>query len=92
MTEHTCRQSQKDGLTCRHPTHLVTPTVKNLAACSAGDPGKIPWRKNWQPTPIFLPGESHGEPGELQPLGLHKVGHDLATKEQNCGEENHFSA
>ena len=23
--------------------------------------GKIPWRKKWQPTPIFLPGESHGQ-------------------------------
>ena len=22
--------------------------------------GKIPWRKKWQPTPVFLPGESHG--------------------------------
>ena len=22
---------------------------------------KIPWRKKWQPTPVFLPGESHGE-------------------------------
>ena len=21
--------------------------------------GKIPWRRNWQPTPVFLPGESH---------------------------------
>ena len=21
--------------------------------------GKIPWRREWQPTPIFLPGESH---------------------------------
>ena len=21
---------------------------------------KIPWRKKWQPTPVFLPGESHG--------------------------------
>ena len=20
---------------------------------------KIPWRRKWQPTPIFLPGESH---------------------------------
>ena len=20
---------------------------------------KIPWRKAWQPTPVFLPGESH---------------------------------
>ena len=22
--------------------------------------GKIPWRRKWQPTPILLPGESHG--------------------------------
>ena len=22
--------------------------------------GKIPWGKKWQPTPVFLPGESHG--------------------------------
>ena len=23
--------------------------------------GKIPWRRVWKPTPIFLPGESHGQ-------------------------------
>ena len=23
--------------------------------------GKIPWRRAWQPTPVFLPGESHGQ-------------------------------
>ena len=23
--------------------------------------GKIPWRMKWQPAPIFLPGESHGQ-------------------------------
>ena len=23
--------------------------------------GKIPWRKEWQPTPGFLPGEFHGQ-------------------------------
>ena len=22
--------------------------------------GKTPWRRKWQPTPVFLPGESHG--------------------------------
>ena len=22
---------------------------------------KIPWRREWQPTPAFLPGESHGQ-------------------------------
>ena len=23
--------------------------------------GKIPWRRTWQPTAVFLPGESHGQ-------------------------------
>ena len=23
--------------------------------------GKIPWRRAWQPTLVFLPGESHGQ-------------------------------
>ena len=23
--------------------------------------GKIPWKRNWQPTPVFLPGKSHGQ-------------------------------
>ena len=21
--------------------------------------GKVPWRRKWQPTPVFLPGKSH---------------------------------
>jgi len=32
--------------------------------CECGlDPwvGKILWRRAWQPTPVFLPGESHGQ-------------------------------
>ena len=48
-------------------TSQVVLGVKNLPA-KAGDlrdegfdswVGKIPWRREWQPTPIFLPGESH---------------------------------
>ena len=33
--------------------------------------GKIPWRRAWQPTPVFLPGESPWteEPGELWFMG-----------------------
>ena len=32
------------------------------SACNAGYPGLIPgsWRRAWQPTPVFLPGESLG--------------------------------
>jgi len=33
------------------------------------------WRRKWQPTPTFLPGEPQ-EPGRLLSLGLHRVGHD----------------
>ena len=29
---------------------------------------KIPWRRNWQPTPVFLPGKSHEKPGRLQSI------------------------
>ena len=37
------------------------------SACSVGDQGsglqvgKIPWRRKWQPTPVLLPGEFHGQ-------------------------------
>ena len=36
------------------------------------------WRRKWQPTPVFLPGESpgSGEPGGLPSMELHRVGHD----------------
>ena len=47
----------------------VALVVKNPPA-NAGDirdlgsiswAGKIPWRRAWQPTPVFLSGESHGQ-------------------------------
>ena len=40
--------------------------------------GKIPWRRAWQPTPVFLPGESPWteEPGGLQSMGSQRVRHD----------------
>ena len=36
------------------------------SACNAGDPGLIPglgipWRRKWQPIPVFLPGEFNGQ-------------------------------
>ena len=35
------------------------------------------WRRKWQPTPVFLPGESQGrEPDGLSSMGSHRVGHD----------------
>jgi len=33
------------------------------------------WRRKWQPTPVFLPGESQGR-RSLVSMGSHRVGHD----------------
>ena len=46
-------------------TTLVVEIVKNLPAMretwvpSLGR--EDPWRRKWQPTPVFLPGESYGQ-------------------------------
>ena len=43
---------------------LVAQTVKNLQYRKHRfNPWvrKIPWRREWQPTPVFLPGEFHGQ-------------------------------
>ena len=44
--------------------------------------GKIPWRGKWQPTSVFLPGESPWteEPGGLQSIGSQRVRYDWATE------------
>ena len=39
------------------------------------------WRMEWQPTPVFLPGEFHrsGEPGGLQSMGSQRVWQNWVT-------------
>ena len=43
-----------------------------------------PLEKGMQPTPVFLPGESHGQRSlaGYSPQGRKGVGHDLLTKQQ----------
>ena len=55
---------------------------------------KIPWRRTWQPTPVYLPGESPWteEPGGLQSTGLQRVGQDrsnLAHREEDETRPDH---
>ena len=44
--------------------------------------GKIPWRRKWHPTPVFLPENSHGQRNlaGYSPKGC-RVGQDWATKQ-----------
>ena len=45
--------------------------------------GKIPWRNKWQPTPVLLPGESHGQRNlaDYSQWGFKRVSHDLVTEQ-----------
>ena len=63
-------------------------SVGEKSTCNAGDTGdmglipgecgKIPWRRAWQPTPVFLPGESHGQKSLVgyRPWGRHESDDD----------------
>ena len=46
--------------------------------------GKIPWRRKWHPTPVFLPGRPHGWGSLVSygPRGQKRVGHYWATKQE----------
>ena len=59
-----CYAEGEDRSYLRHS--FPSSSESKVSACSAGDlgfdswVGKIPWRRAWQPTPVFLPGKSHG--------------------------------
>ena len=75
---------------------MITTIVRGLpwwlrgkeSTCNAGDPvlmpglGRFPWRKEWHPTPLFLPGESHRQrsPVGYRPEGLEESDTTEATE------------
>ena len=70
-----CLENPKDGGMCRG--------IKKKSPDAITHPFKQPserraWRRQWQPTPVLLPGKSHG-PGRLQSVGSLRVRHDWAT-------------
>ena len=52
-------------ITNRHPWSIYAQTVNRLPTMQVTQvqslSQKIPWRRKWQPTPVFLPGKSHGQ-------------------------------
>ena len=72
-------------------TSIPSDSNGKASVCNAGDQrpvfdpwvGKIPWRRKWQPTSVFLPGKSHG------PWSL--VGYcSWGRKESDTTERLHF--
>ena len=57
---------------CMYIYSLVAQLIKDPPAVRKTWVGKIPWSRAWQPTPVFLPGESSWteESDGLQPMGL----------------------
>ena len=49
--------------------------------------GKIPWRREWPPTPVFLPWVFHGQWSLVgcSPWGLQRGGHDWVTNTFTSG-------
>ena len=45
---------------------------------------EIPWRRKWQPTPVFLPGKFHGQIAKLSELVL-ASGNSVGNLD--CGNE-----
>ena len=41
--------------------HFLPMVISSPILCVFGGSMKIPWRRAWQLTPVFLPGESHGQ-------------------------------
>ena len=83
------RQEYWSGVPLPSPSQVAL-VVKNRPA-NAGDaremvsvPGSemIPWRRKWQPAPVFLSGKFHGQRNlaGYSPWGHKMVGYDLVTK------------
>ena len=64
--------------------HTSTQNLPSWSQTSKKKKKKVtPWRREWQPTPVFSPGKYHGQNSleGYSPWVGKRVGHDLATKQ-----------
>ena len=86
--DHQGQPSLSKLLEAKTRAYLVAQSVKNPSAIPVMQENQVwslnekdRWRRKWQPTPVFFPGESHGQrrlEGTFN--GVARVGHNLATK------------
>ena len=68
VTQEALVQFSANAVSCFWASQVEL-VVKNTPANTGGHercgfdswPRKIPWRRKWLPTPVFWPGESHGQ-------------------------------
>ena len=68
----------------RHKRQGFNPCVRNIS-----------WRRKWQPTPVFLPGKSHGQRSlqfmaDFSSQGHKRVRHTLVTKQEQQRPVEYF--
>ena len=71
----------------RLPWRLIgreTPAVPEMQQPQVWSLGRIPWRRRWHPTPVFLPGKFHGQRSlaGYSPWGHKEWGTTEATEQQ----------
>ena len=73
-----CRAIQRYALDC----YIYTPHTHTRCRL---DPwvGMIPWRRKWQPTPVFLPENPHGQRSQQATVHGVRVGCSWATEQAN---------
>ena len=61
MTSELLQKALTSSLVASLMAQMVTNLLAMQETRSKFWVGKIPWRREWQPTPVFLPGETRGQ-------------------------------
>ena len=77
-SSHSCLENPMDGGAWWAAVHGVAKSRTQLSDFTFTC---MHWRRKWQPTPVFLPGESQGRGslGGLPSMGSCRVGHDWSN-------------
>ena len=80
--QYSCLENPMDGGAWWAAVYGVTQSWTRLKRLSSSSSSSIRSMRAWQPTPVFLPGESPRteEPGGLQSVGSQRVGHNWVIK------------
>ena len=88
---------------CCGASHVAQSACQCRRCKRAGSIPESGRKRKWQPTPVFLSGKFHGQPGGLQSMELQRVRHEWETEHtyahrfccglpRCCGKESAFQS